>query len=197
MATVNYDPKVVKEYVSKANNYRDLGKASEAGGDFNAAANCYRQSFSLRNRVLGHQHPEVMKDAHKLASMLQKDKKYTQAENYLNWCLKAKARSHGAGSYEFAETRDALGNLYLEQKLYDKAINNFKQSVALNERFKGADSKSTYKAKKKLAKAYLKSGDREKFEEIMEAAHVAYAPTREAATAATTNTTTIAAQAEK
>lgn len=201
MATVQYDPKMVKEYVSKADNYRNLARASQESGDYAAAANCYRQSFTLRNRVLGHQHPEVMNDAHNLASMLQKDKKYSQAESYLNWCLKANARTHGAGAYEFAQTREAMGKLYLEQGQYPRAINNFKQVVALNERYKGAASKNTFKAKKALAKAYLKSGDREKFEQIMESARLAYSGSNEAGeekkAAAPTTPTTIAVQAQE
>ena len=152
------------------------GQESEAKGDLAAAAIHYRKSFSTRLRFMGHTDPQVMETAKKLASIAHDQKDYESAESYLNWCLKAKAKQHGAGSFEFAETQDALGNLYMEQKLYEKAIDKYKQVVALKERYEGPTSKATFSARKKLAKAYLKSGDREKFREIMDTAMVAYAP---------------------
>ena len=168
------DPEVASKAIADADIHYFNGEKSEQEGDLNAAAKNYRKSFDLRYSVMGNNDPAVMGTAHKLASLMSKQEKYNEAESYLNWCLKAKAQKHSPGAFEYAETQEAMGKLYLKQEKYDKAIDKFKQVVALNERYKGANSKSTFKARKALAKAYLKSGDRLKYEELMNNALVAF-----------------------
>lgn len=162
--------------MAMAEESRQKGIESEKSGDLAAAAIHYRKSFNTRLRFMGHTDPQVMESAHKLAEIAHKQKNYETAEKYLNWCLKSKAKQHGAGAFQFVNTQSALGNLYMEQKQYSKAIDKYKQVVALNERYEGPTSKATFKARKKLAKAYLKSGDRETFRSLMDSALVAYAP---------------------
>ena len=136
----------------------------------------YEKSLNLRSRIKSADDPQVIEATNKLASTYQKQGKYPKAEQYFNQVLRAKAKRHGPGAYEFAETHSSLGDLYLQQKDYDKAIEKYKQVVALNERYKGPASEETMHARRSLAKAYLESGDKEKSKQVLENPVVASKP---------------------
>lgn len=123
--------------------------------DFTASETWYLESISIRENVLGSEHPEYIRSKSNLAILYKNMGQYEKAERLFQETLATRKKVLGNSHIDYATNLNNLANLYLEMGQYDTAINHFKESLAIINELLGKENEEYASILNNLAIAYL------------------------------------------
>lgn len=128
-----------KGHLSLANSYDRLGALAMDKGEFAEAERYLRDSLATTERTLPPESPEIYGRLDKLAKILIKEGKESEAEELY---LRAFSLWKNAASKAGDESRCcyALGSLYCKQKRYAQAASYLSRALKMAEKFSGPNS---------------------------------------------------------
>ena len=135
-------------------------------GRYEAAEPLYRQSLTLREQVLGAQHPETAGSLHNLASLLDDRGDYDGAE--MLYCRALEIRRTALGP-EHPDTAETINNLALtldNKGDYEAAARLYRQALTIREAALGPEHPFTAQSYNNLATLLCEMGDFEAAEPL-------------------------------
>ena len=137
---------IAKRIFSRAQEKEKAGKGSEASKLFSDFA-------AYREQVFGRQDAKVQEGYTKAGQLLVKSGQHASAENMFRNALASCARRNGPGADGAIPLLNSLGQVSFAQKHFKEASDFYKQSLALQARSQGANSKALNDTRENLAKS--------------------------------------------
>ncbi|KAK5674032.1 hypothetical protein LTS10_013212 [Elasticomyces elasticus] len=128
-----------------------VGRCQASLGLYAAAEIAHRQALSIREKVLGEEHPDTLTSMNNLAGVLGSQGKYEAAESMHRQALAIREKVLGA---EHPDTLMSMNNLALvlgSQGKYEAAESMHRQALAICEKVLGAEHPSTLTSMNNLA----------------------------------------------
>jgi tetratricopeptide (TPR) repeat protein len=135
-----------------------LGTLQELKGKYSAAEPLLRRALSIREALLGPQHPELAPVLSNLGTLQQVQHNFPQAELLYKRALDIWQKAPGIRTRDFAQTLENLGVVYLIQHKNDEAGALFDQAVTIKIGLLGPEHPAVATGLNKVAAADLARG---------------------------------------
>src|SRR5215213_10103406 len=116
----------------------------------------FRRGLSIREKVSGANHLDLVYSLNNLASLYATQAKYSEAEQLFLRSLTIMQNSSGVDASMVTGSLNGLGGVYYDQGKYDQAEPLLKQSLAIREKYLGAEDSSVATSLLGLASLYRK-----------------------------------------
>jgi Tetratricopeptide repeat len=127
-------------------------------GRYSEAEPLYKQSLTIREKVLGPDNPDVAAALNNLAFLYQEQGRYAEAGPLYNRALVIKEKALGRDHPDVATSLNNLGVLYVVQGRYSDAQSYFKRALAIREKAFGSDHPDVALTQNNLAELYRAEG---------------------------------------
>jgi tetratricopeptide (TPR) repeat protein len=131
-----------------ATSYNNLAMLYYSQGRYGEAEPLYKTALSLRQRLLGEEHPSVATSYNNLALLYSSQGRYAEAEPLYKTALSLRQRLLGEEHPSVATSYNNLALLYSSQGRYAEAEPLYKTALAICERQLGVDHPNTMTVKK-------------------------------------------------
>lgn len=134
------------------------GRYLHLRGRLQATESLYAKALSIRETLLGSEHPDVASSLHNQAWLLFDQGKYEEAESLYIRALTIREEMLGIEHNYVADTLSRLGNLYEEQGKYSESGRVYRQALKIREKLLGTDHPDVADSLNDIASIYLKQG---------------------------------------
>ena len=132
-----------------------LGVSLYLLGDYAGARPLYEWALTIRERVLGPDHPDVAKSLHNLATLYHVQERYREAEPLFQRALAIGKQTLGPDHPNVAQSLHNLATLYQAQGRNDAAEPLFQRALAIREQGLGPDHPDVAQSLHNLANLHL------------------------------------------
>jgi CHAT domain-containing protein/Tfp pilus assembly protein PilF len=127
-------------------------------GKYDEAIPLAQRSLTIRENILGTDHPDVATSLNNLAALYSKQGKYAQAEPLYQRSLAIKEKALGTDHPSVATSLNNLAVLYSKQGKYAQAEPLYQRSLAISEKALGTDHPDVATSLNNLAELYSNQG---------------------------------------
>ncbi len=142
------------------------GRVNYFKKDYQESEKWYLESKSIREKVLGSEHPDYAWSLNNLATLYMDMRKYENAEPIFLETKAIREKVLGKEHLDYAGTLNNLANLYAQMGKYLKAEPFYIEAIAIKERLLGSDNLNYASNLSNLASLYLKMLNYDKAEKI-------------------------------
>jgi nephrocystin-3 len=137
----------------------ELGMFFEKAGYFSAAIPLLQRALSIREKVLGKEHPDTALSLNNLAELYLAKGDYDHAEPLLKRALSISEKVLGQAHPDTALSLNNLAGLYYEKGDYDHAEPLYQRALSIKEKVLGKEHPSTATSLNNLALLFRTKGD--------------------------------------
>jgi len=139
-----------------ANLLERTGTYLQARALYTLAEPLHQRALTIREQLLGPEHPQVADSLHELARLYYQQGKYTQAEPLLQRSLHMREKLLGPEHCDVADSLNELALLYYQRGLYTQAEPLFQRALQICEQVSGPESPDMAYLLNNLANLYQK-----------------------------------------
>ncbi|MBA2677226.1 MAG: tetratricopeptide repeat protein, partial [Ktedonobacteraceae bacterium] len=133
-----------------------------------------QQALSIREQVLGREHPATAESLNFLAILARNHGNYEQSEALHRQALAIREKTLGSQHFATGESLNNLGVLYRNQGKYERAEPLFQQAFSIRKQTLGSDHSETLTTSINLAKLYLEQRKYERAERLLKQSLTAF-----------------------
>ena len=142
-----------------ATGLNNIGVVLRKMGRFNEAIPYYQKALSIRESVLGENHPLVSSTVNNIALLKKELGEYTQAEPLYRRAIAIMESNYGADDERLATSLNNLAGLYVEMGRYKEAKSLYRRALTIREKKLGKDHVDTALSQSNLAGLFQQLGD--------------------------------------
>ena len=146
------------------------GDYLEDRGHHEQAESLLQRALTMREHVLGPEHPDTLSTINHLALLYLRQSKYEQAESLLQRALTMREHVLGPEHPDTLSTVNHLALLYWQQGKYEQAAPLYQRSLLTSERVLGPEHPSTLSTVNNLALLYWRQDKYEQAESLLQRA---------------------------
>jgi tetratricopeptide (TPR) repeat protein len=150
--------------LDEAYRLNELGYIHKFLGHYAEAEPLYQRSLSIREKVLGSDHPDVANSLNNLAELYRVQGKYAEAEPLYRRSLSIREKQLGSDHPSVANSLNNLAVLYDAQGKYAEAEPLYRRSLSIREKQLGSDHPDVAQSLNNLAWLYR---DQEQYEKSL------------------------------
>ncbi|MDZ8027733.1 MAG: tetratricopeptide repeat protein [Nostoc sp. DedQUE11] len=132
----------------------ETGYYLDERGQYSEAEPLYEKALSLRQRLLGEEHPDVASSYNNLAGLYLSQGKYSEAEPLYQTALSLRQRLLGEDHFDVATSYNNLAALYYFQGRYSEAEPLYQTALSLRKRLLGEEHPHVASSYNNLAALY-------------------------------------------
>ncbi|WP_414573145.1 tetratricopeptide repeat protein [Nostoc sp. CCY 9925] len=132
----------------------ETGYYLDERGQYSEAEPLYEKALSLRQRLLGEEHPDVASSYNNLAGLYLSQGKYSEAEPLYQTALSLRQRLLGEDHFDVATSYNNLAALYYFQGKYSEAEPLYQTALSLRKRLLGEEHPHVASSYNNLAALY-------------------------------------------
>ncbi|MDZ8083014.1 MAG: tetratricopeptide repeat protein, partial [Nostoc sp. DcaGUA01] len=139
-------------------------------GQYSEAEPLYEKALSLRQRLLGEEHPHIATSYNNLAGLYESQGRYSEAEPLYEKALSLRQRLLGKEHPHVAQSYNNLAGLYKSQGRYSEAEPLYEKALSLRQRLLGEEHPDVAQSYNNLALLYNSQGRYSEAEPLYEKA---------------------------
>lgn len=135
------------------------GRAFHFKGQFEPAESLYLEAKTIREKVLGKEHPDYAQSLHTLAMLHASKREYDEAETYYLGAIAIRENAVGKERRDYAFSLSGLANVYFDKYDYDKAARYYQEALVIWEKLIGKENQQYAQTLNDLANVYKDKGE--------------------------------------
>jgi tetratricopeptide (TPR) repeat protein len=152
-------PENTNNEILHAELYNNIGLIYNAQGDYNTALDYYKKALTIREKVLGTEHPDTATSYNNIANTYKAQGDYDTALEYYKQVLTIREKVLGTEHPDTATSYNNIGQIYHVQGNYNTALDYYKKALIIYEKVLGTPHLSTAITYNNVAGIYRSKGN--------------------------------------